>query len=242
MQITSFDGDLCTGWSHDPAIGVPAPENFGPDDLEKLRFDGMSVVDVRDRTSWAIDEFGRKRLPETADPEWQLFQCNVEEEIIAGDDGWRVKTDDDRKQEIIDSAKRTVRNEIDALSGQLTRNYTGTEEKGWIAMLAQAEAFTASGNDADAPGLALDAAIRGDTVANRAAAVLAAAQVTGLIPSLASGMRARAETLIDATDGDPSQIDQVFTMLKAKGGAILAAAHAGDRNQIIAMATTGWDG
>ncbi len=138
-------------------------------------------------------------------------------------------------------AKKAVLSEIDRLAMQITSTYTATEEKGWIAMLAEAQAYAVSGDPADAPGLELDAAIRGDTIADRAAAVVGAAQINGLMPSMASGMRARGEQMIDATGGDPQQIEAAMAKLVAKVDSILSAAAQADRNQIIALATTGWD-
>lgn len=158
--------------------------------------------------------------------------------LEVNEDGMLVFIGD--QADILQAVKKLIINEIDELSAKLTANYTGTEKEGWISMLSEAEAFTQSGNEDDATGLVLGARIRGDTLENRVAAVLTAAQVTGLIPDLASGMRSRSNAMLATAADDPKEIVAVLATLASKGQAILAAAVAGDRDEIIELATTGW--
>lgn len=138
------------------------------------------------------------------------------------------------------AAKARVIAEIDTLRLALLVEYSATEQMGWPKALAEAIAFDASDDEADAPGLVLQAAIRGETVAARATAILLAAIVTQAIPDIAAGMRGRAGTLIDATDGSPAALETVLALLAGKGAAILAAAKIGDSAAMIAAATGGW--
>lgn len=92
------------------------------------------------------------------------------------------------------------------LSAKLTANYTDTEEKGWIAMLGEAQAFEQSGNPEDAPGLALDALIRGDTLEDRAAAVLAAAPAVAIFSSASPRPLFRSDAVPCPHDHNPHHL------------------------------------
>jgi hypothetical protein len=140
-----------------------------------------------------------------------------------------------------DAAIALVRQRVDELAERFVERYTATEAKAWTAWQMEAKAFDASADPADAPLLAFEAAIRGDTLENRVAEVLAAAQVTALIPSIASGARGRAEAMIAASNGDAVIIQSILDLLLAKGQAILAAASQGDHQQMVTLATEGWE-
>jgi hypothetical protein len=134
-----------------------------------------------------------------------------------------------------------VANKVDELADRFVARYTKTEAKAWATWLEEARAFNASTDPADAPLLSIEADVRGETIESRVAEVIAAAEITGLIPSIASGARGRAEAMIAASNGDPAVIDAVLDKLSAKGDALLAAAAQGNRAEMITLATTDWE-
>ena len=52
--------------------GMPVPEALSGLPIDRLRFDGSTFVDAAQRTTFAIDEQGTKRLPEMALPAWPV--------------------------------------------------------------------------------------------------------------------------------------------------------------------------
>ncbi len=139
-----------------------------------------------------------------------------------------------------ENAKAVIRTTIDAMRRDLLAKYTETEQAGWHELLPEANAYTASGNEGNAPGIALEAAIRGVTVADRAAEILAAAEITAMLPPLASGVRGRAGAMIDAA-ADEAEINAILTLLAGKSTATMAAIAAGDKAAVLAVVTTGWN-
>jgi len=184
------------------------------------------------------DKFGFK-----GEEDWQYLKCAFEDELIkAGDtEQWRVKTETDFTADRIAKAKSNVVANIDAFKNSLFAKYTDTEQQGWLAFLPEAKIFVESGNPQDAPGLSLQAATRGIEIMDIARGIIFAAQLTGLLPHLAAGIRGRANDLLDATDGSEAEIAAIMELLATKQVMIKSAILAGDAQAVMQAASTGWD-
>ena len=141
----------------------------------------------------------------------------------------------------IAGAKQQVIDFIDELGELSVSKYTQTEQEGWPAWILEARAFKESSDPADAPLLAVEAQINNMDLATRVDEILAAAQVTALLPSIASGMRKRAHAAIEATGGDPAQVNTLLAKLLVKGDQVGDAIAAGDPTALVSIAATGWD-
>lgn len=138
-------------------------------------------------------------------------------------------------------AKELIRIQIDRFRNQLLGKYTETEQRGWVLFLPEAKAFIASGDENDAPGLSLQSAIQQIPLINIAEGIVAAAEITGMLPHLAAGVRSKANDLIDATDGSPEAIKPVTDLLTAKQTAIAIAIQSGDQAAVLEAAISGWE-
>ncbi len=214
---------------------VPNHEHFDVVTLtnEGVLDDFLLHYSYRPAKPLGFDEEGNPIEPDLPDHVPQIVGAKLNELITR----FESKTAAIRQ----DAAIALVRQRVDELADRFVERYTATEAKAWTAWQMEAKAFDASADPADAPLLAFEAAIRGDTLENRVAEVLAAAQVTALIPSIASGARGRAEAMIATSNGDAAIIQSILDLLLAKGQAILAAASEGDHQQMVTLATEGWE-
>ncbi|MGH1577692.1 hypothetical protein [Planktotalea sp.] len=93
--------------------------------------------------------------------------------------------------------------DIERMGALLVRKYPSTEQQGWPIKFTEAEAVIAGTlAEVDAFQLGIEASITGETVANLAASTLAAAALTGMIPSISAGLRRRLEAGIAAAQNE----------------------------------------
>ena len=137
------------------------------------------------------------------------------------------------------ASRDLIISEIDALGDALTASFTATEQKGWPNALPEAVAYLASNNAADAPALAIGAAVRGITVKARAEAIVAAAEITAVLPEIASGMRSRVEALVDGAANEAA-VGVHLATLSQKTRVILGAAASGNKAAMLSAATN-WE-
>lgn len=83
------DGDLVIGIGSGDLSGIDIPEALHGLLAGHLRFDGSELLDVRDRTSWHIDEHGQRHIAEA--PGRVALTCAFDDDIEPdGAGSWRV--------------------------------------------------------------------------------------------------------------------------------------------------------
>lgn len=124
------------------------------------------------------------------------------------------------------AAKDLLLAEADRLATSLVSGYSDAERSAWPAKLDEARAVLAD-PAAPTPLLGIEARLRGVTVADLAARIVAKAPLTLAIPAAVAGLRAATEATIDAA-ADQAEIDAALTAAKVKAEALAAAIAAGD--------------
>lgn len=98
--------------------------------------------------------------------------------------------------------------QMEDMGRSLVAKYPMTEQQGWPVKIAEAQGVVdASLAEADAVQLSIEAAITGETVADLAAATIAAAALTAMIPPITAGLRRRLEAAIAAAEAEADLAD-----------------------------------
>lgn len=174
MTAIILEGDMVVGRLDGDAVGVPVPDELRGLPNEQMRFDGQTLVDAADVTSWWIDDAGIKHLAEDPGGTWQSMECAWDAPIMRVDGLWRVETDADRLEAM--KAKRKA--EVD-LAGEMVRLRYLTAGSGqamtYAEKLKELDLYIVDPDpqDADYFFLSGEIGITGETLADVAASVQA---------------------------------------------------------------------
>ncbi|PID37310.1 MAG: hypothetical protein CR993_00950 [Rhodobacterales bacterium] len=123
---------------------------------------------------------------------------------------------------------RHIAASMESMGRALVAKYPETEQKGWPRKAAEAEAIVAGLLDAaNAPQLSVEAGITGENVEALAAATVAAARLTGMLPAIIAGLRRKlAAELKEAAS--VAELDAIRSRADAACEAIKTAFASGD--------------
>ena len=202
MLTATFQDDLVTGLSSGIGLGgLPVPPGLAGQPPRRMRVSGGAVIDAAGVTRWAIDEAGRKRLPEAADPAWPLLDCAWDDEIVGdGAGGWRVATAADGLAALARTEHRAALAAAQAQVARIEGRYTSAERLSWGRQAAQAQVVADGGTIDPLSLVARRAARKGRSVADEAARVLLMAEAFENVMLLAADAREAAEALLAAPD------------------------------------------
>lgn len=213
-------------------IAVPKVINTSP---LNLRFDGNAVLDGNDwEGPFFIDAGGVKHIAQH-DPSWQELACKFTDDLTFDGNTWRVSTAADLLEQSKQQAKELTVQRAQQFAIGVLSDYPLAEREGWALKLQEANAFTSSNDEADAPGLALEAALSGSTVADLAANVIAKSELTGLVPSVVAGIRRATFAAIDAA-ANQDAIDAALAAANDQARSVASSFESGDKNAIMSLA------
>lgn len=209
MTKLIIDGDLIVGQMDGDAAGMPMPDEMRGLPHEQLRFDGETIVDAADVTSWWIDDAGVKHLAEDPDGTWQSLECAWDDPVMRVNDIWRVEADADRLEAM--KAKRKA--EVDT-AGEMERLKYLTAGSGqamtYAEKLKELDLFLVDPDpqDADYMFLSTEIGITGETLADVAASVQARRDGWKPIGAAIEGVRLGTKMAID-TAATMAELDAI---------------------------------
>lgn len=216
MMYAIIDKDLIAGQRSSAASDtVPLPGEYRGFPLDRLRFDGTSIIDGATIGRWKIETVNGDaflRLPSMHPGSgWPEIECAWDDVLVSdGNGGWRVETDEDALAAARDRAKALVVKRADAIIGRFLKSYPYFEEQTFKLQEEEAQAVRAGTMAASDATFLLDL-VQGDEtrVAAEAERILANATFFRKVSATGIVMRKDAFAAIDAAESQ-AQIDAIL--------------------------------